>query len=97
MVARFGGDEFAVLLPDITPVGLANASDRMRAAIERPIAADEVTLQIGASLGLASSPRDGSTIDALISRSDARMYRQKEARSGGRNVATMHDAEPRDG
>ena len=97
VVARFGGDEFAVLLPDITPIGLANASERMRTAIERPIAADEVTLQIGASLGLASSPRDGSTIDALISRSDARMYRQKEARSGGRNVATMHDAEPRDG
>ena len=93
VVARFGGDEFAVLLPDITPVGLANASDRMRAAIERPIAADEVTLQIGASIGLASSPRDGDTIEALISRSDARMYRQKEARSGGRATATMHDAE----
>jgi diguanylate cyclase (GGDEF)-like protein len=97
VVARFGGDEFAVLLPDITAVGLANASERMRTAIERPITADEVTLQIGSSIGLASSPRDGSTIDALIARSDARMYRQKEARAGGRSVATMHDGEPRSG
>lgn len=97
VVARFGGDEFAVLLPDITPVGLANASERMRSAIERPITTDEVTLQIGASIGLASSPRDGNTIDALIARSDARMYRQKEARSGGRGATTMHDAEPRSG
>ena len=97
VVARFGGDEFAVLLSDITPVGLANASERIRTAIERPIAADEVTLQIGASIGLASAPRDGNTIDALIARSDARMYRQKEARSGGRGTATLHDAEPRSG
>ncbi len=97
VVGRFGGDEFAVLLPDITPVGLANASERMRAAIERPIAADEVTLQIGASIGLASSPRDGNTIEALIARSDARMYRQKQARAGGRGTATPDDTEPRSG
>jgi len=82
VVARFGGDEFAVLLPDITPVGLANASERMRTAIARPITADEVTLQIDASIGLASAPRDGERMEALIARSDARMYRQKETRAG---------------
>jgi len=82
VVARFGGDEFAVLLPDITPVGLANVSERMRSAIARPITADEVTLRIGASIGLASAPRDGDRVEALIARSDARMYRQKETRAG---------------
>jgi diguanylate cyclase (GGDEF)-like protein len=97
VVARFGGDEFAVLLPDITPVGLANASERMLAAIERPITADEVTLRIGASIGLASAPRDGDTIDALVARSDARMYRQKEARSATRSTSAAPDADGRSG
>lgn len=92
VVARFGGDEYAVLLPDVTPVGLANVSERMRGAIERPVTSDEVTLQVGASIGLASAPRDGDTVEALIARADARMYRQKEARAGARKGAALEPA-----
>ena len=88
-VARFGGDEFAVLLPGVTPVGLANASERIQAAIERPIDADGVMVQVGASIGLASAPRDGDTLEGLLARADARMYRQKEARSLSRAGAPL--------
>lgn len=88
-VARFGGDEFAVLLPGITPIGLANACERMHAAIGRPIEADGVLVQVGASIGLASAPRDGDTLEGLVARADARMYRQKESRSPSRAGAPL--------
>jgi len=41
----------------------------------------------GASVGLASAPRDGTQVDALLAKSDARMYRQKEASLGHRVTA----------
>ena len=87
VVARFGGDEFALLLPNVTPAALAAAAERVAEALSLPIDADGQRVRIGASVGLASAPRDGGTVEALIAASDARMYRQKVARAAARTGA----------
>lgn len=91
VVARFGGDEFALLLPNVTPVELATAGERIDEALARPIEADGQFVRVGASIGLASAPRDGATVASLLAASDARMYRQKEAHAAAR--ATKEAAE----
>ncbi len=83
-VARFGGDEFAVLLPNVTPVGLAGVGERVTAALARPVDIEGHTLRLGASVGLSSAPRDGKTVEALLAKADARMYRHKMSRGSGR-------------
>jgi diguanylate cyclase (GGDEF)-like protein len=80
-VARLGGDEFALLLPGITPSGLAGIVGRIEAQLAVPIKAEGTGVRVGASIGLASAPRDGRTVDALLDASDKRMYREKRAKA----------------
>lgn len=79
VVARLGGDEFALVLTGVTPTVLADVAARATAALRAPIATGAGEVQVGASVGLASAPGDGTTIDALLRAADARMYRQKHA------------------
>ena len=90
LVGRLGGDEFALLLRDITPEGLAAVTKRVRDAIAAPMTFDDLTVRIGASVGVASAPRDGVTVDALLAAADERMYREKRGKSG------RHAVEPDD-
>jgi diguanylate cyclase (GGDEF)-like protein len=78
MVARFGGDEFCILL--------RSAQDRADAerlavgvieAIQQPYAVEGHTISIGASIGLAVSPVDASTAGDLLKCADLAMYRSK--------------------
>jgi diguanylate cyclase (GGDEF)-like protein len=87
LVGRMGGDEFALLLRSITPVGLAAVTKRVREAIAAPMTFDDLTVRIGASVGVSSAPRDGTTVDALLAAADERMYREKHARPGRDGVA----------
>jgi diguanylate cyclase (GGDEF)-like protein len=80
--ARLGGDEFALILKDVTPSGLAAIAERAVATLAAPITTAAGTVTIGASVGLALAPDDGSDMDALLQAADARMYRQKHARRG---------------
>jgi diguanylate cyclase (GGDEF)-like protein len=84
VVARLGGDEYALVLLDVTPDVLADVAARATAAIRAPIATRAGAVQVDGSVGLATAPRDGTTLDQVLHAADARMYRQKHARSGRR-------------
>jgi diguanylate cyclase (GGDEF)-like protein len=79
IVARYGGDEFVVVMPD-TPRGEAQAvANRLVAGIRaaRHELSNGDTVSVGASAGLADYPGDGLTAAALLQAADASMYRIK--------------------
>lgn len=84
MVARWGGDEFVVLLEDITlPDNAAVVSNKIIAALSKPFQLtqyDEV--RIGVSIGIALYPEHGDNADILLDRADAALYRAKDLGRG---------------
>ena len=82
-VARMGGDEFVILVPELRQSeDLAGIAAKLLSLIARPFSLDGRTVQIAASIGIASYPEDGSDGEALLRNADAAMYRAKEL---GRN------------
>ncbi|MBW8827677.1 MAG: EAL domain-containing protein [Acidobacteria bacterium] len=82
-VARLGGDEFGVLLPDLAGGEAAvAAASGVRAALERPFAIGEMTLDVGASIGIALWPDHGDDATVLYQRADVAMYAAKESQRG---------------
>lgn len=75
---RFGGEEFVVLLPETSPEEARIVAKRVRAELESPKEQPCCTV----SIGIATSRADDATIDAVLARADAAMYRAKAA---GRN------------
>ncbi len=83
VVARFGGDEFVVLLPETPAAGALEVAARIRdAVVGAPLNVDGRHVVTSVSIGIAGYPADGSTLDALIAHADRAMYQAKEA---GRN------------
>ncbi|MDP9799905.1 diguanylate cyclase (GGDEF)-like protein [Catenuloplanes nepalensis] len=82
--ARFGGDEFLVLLDDIDgPASAAAVTERARAALSRPFQLDEGTARVSASIGSALSTDGQPTAEALLRVADAAMYHAKSVRKAG--------------
>lgn len=79
-VARMGGDEFVVVLPDLR-VGEApdRAAEKVVAALSEPFRVDAHVLDISCSVGIAVFPRDADSVAGLIERADAAMYAAKQA------------------
>jgi diguanylate cyclase (GGDEF)-like protein len=77
-LARLGGDEFAVLLGDLPDRGAAaELASRLLAALERPFVVRGVTVQLGASVGIAFCPDHGTDVGTLVQRADVAMYEAK--------------------
>lgn len=84
-VARIGGDEFVVLLDGISnPADVDSIAAKLVTAIRQPfeltLPGGKLSCHIGASIGIALAPRDGTTVDALLHHSDNRLYRAKAGR-----------------
>jgi diguanylate cyclase (GGDEF)-like protein len=81
-VARLGGDEFGILLPDATPAQASHVAGKILDAFKRPLQAEGLTLQVGASIGIACYPTHGHDVKTLLQHADAAMFAAKENRNG---------------
>ncbi|MFN3424302.1 MAG: putative bifunctional diguanylate cyclase/phosphodiesterase [Novosphingobium meiothermophilum] len=82
---RLGGDEFAVVIRDAADGRrLEELSEAIIATLSRPYEVDHHTLYVGASVGSAIGPRDGSTVETLLRNADLALYRAKDE-GGGRH------------
>jgi diguanylate cyclase (GGDEF)-like protein len=88
VVARFGGDEFAILLPSTTKLGAETYAERIRGTVEGAPGRFALTI----SVGIASVPEDAIAADDLVRAADAALY---EAKALGRNrVVSCRSVKP---
>ncbi|MGH9084462.1 MAG: diguanylate cyclase domain-containing protein [Acidimicrobiales bacterium] len=79
-LGRLGGDEFCVVLPEVTGPGeAATVCARITTALEDPLVVDGMPIRVGASCGIALAPDDGTTAEELLAAADASMYAAKRA------------------
>ncbi|HWP63120.1 MAG TPA: GAF domain-containing protein [Candidatus Binatia bacterium] len=85
VLARYGGDEFAVILPDADRAAAERTAERIATALaERPFVSDGGPVPVGVSIGIATYPTDGRTGAELIAAADAALYAWKRARAENR-------------
>ncbi len=83
IAARYGGDEFVVLLPETPAKGALEVAERIRVRVaETPLEFDSRRLVSSVSIGIASYPEDGRTLDSLAAHADRALYAAKQE---GRN------------
>lgn len=93
IVARYGGDEFCVVLPDADTERARRLGRRLQAEIEKLEIAPVVfkkKYNITISLGLATFPDDAATFEELIDKADIALYEAKK--QGGNNVTSYSEA-----
>ena len=90
-VARLGGDEFALLLPGADRDGAVRATQTLLAALVAPMMLEGQTVHVGASIGVALAPAQGSEAGALLRHADVAMYVAKRAGSGYAVYDPRHD------
>jgi len=80
-VARYGGDEFLVVMPDLDEAQVVHLADQILEAFKKRTVSRAYPLHLRLSIGIALAPRDGSTVEQLIHIADQRHYYAKH--SGG--------------
>jgi len=91
-VARFGGDEFALVIPDVNDAQEAVRKVReIHEVLARPIDIDGLTLAVTASAGITLGPDQGRDATRLLQRADIAMYVAKERRSIAELYSVEHD------
>jgi diguanylate cyclase (GGDEF)-like protein/putative nucleotidyltransferase with HDIG domain len=92
--ARFGGEEFSILLPETTPERAVEIAERIRKAVARSTFGAEVSstpIKVTISLGVAAYPRHATDAQRLIHEADLAVYR---AKLQGRNRVLLASSEP---
>ncbi len=89
VLGRYGGEEFALILPDTQPDGAYTLVDRLRAGIaDHPIDTDAGPLTITISIGVANLTTEHTDVETLLTTADAALYQAKRA---GRNRVIVAD------
>lgn len=90
VVARFGGDEFVVVLPETPANGAVGVAERIRKSIESsPLTTRDKKISATVSIGIAGYPNQGHDLDTVLERADHAMYASK---NGGKNRITLYSA-----
>ena len=90
LVARYGGDEFVVILPETPCSGAVGVAERIRRSVESsPLATREKSIITTVSVGIACYPNHGGDLDTVLERADQAMYASK---AKGKNHATLFSA-----
>lgn len=90
-LARIGGDEFVIVLPDVgRPQDVALMASNVLQSLSEPMTVGGRVLSLTASIGVSLYPQDGTDHDLLLRNADAAMYRAKE---GGRNTWRFYTAD----
>ncbi|WP_051972994.1 bifunctional diguanylate cyclase/phosphodiesterase [Cryobacterium sp. MLB-32] len=82
LLARLGGDEFAIHVADSGVEQATSVAVKLGRVLADPFVLQGVTVQIGASIGIAVYPEQGGTLNVLMRKADTAMYRAKASRSG---------------
>jgi diguanylate cyclase (GGDEF)-like protein len=89
-LARFGGDEFVMLMPGADHDEAIRAAERLLDLVgAHAVALDGSAVRLAMSIGVAFYPRDGETVEALLRAADSAMY---ESKRGGRGCVTAFGA-----
>ncbi|MEM9573736.1 MAG: diguanylate cyclase, partial [Pseudomonadota bacterium] len=84
IIGRFGGDEFAILLPiPCDTENVAEICEELRDAVSKPVRIDGIDIPCNVSAGGAIYPDHGETVDELVRRADVALYRAKSKGKGG--------------
>jgi diguanylate cyclase (GGDEF)-like protein len=88
VVARYGGDEFIVLLPETGPAGAMEVAERVRVAVQTsPVTINGQLFRTTVSAGVVSYPTVGGDLASLMDKADKALY---QAKSSGRNRVVAH-------
>ena len=88
IIARYGGDEFIVLLPETTAAGAENLAARLRDRVENAvIAMGEEKIGTTVSIGIASYPEHAADFDSVVEHADQALYKSKTAGKNRVSVA----------
>ncbi len=89
VVARFGGDEFVVLLPAIgSPADAARVAEKLLVALADPFMIQAQAHQLGATVGISMFPDDGRGADRLMRNAD---FAMSQAKAAGRGQYAFYD------
>jgi diguanylate cyclase (GGDEF)-like protein len=96
VACRYGGEEFTILLPDVTVKAACERAERILEAVANlRVAVDMQTYgDLTISIGVAFYPSDGETAELLLRRADEALYRSKRT---GRNRMSISEVEPVEG
>lgn len=88
-VGRWGGDEFIVFMENVDKSKVAELTAKVRQVVALPTTYDQQQFAVGASIGSAFAPDDGTSLEDLVRAADSRMYQNKTGRrKDGAQAAT---------
>ena len=91
--ARMGGDEFALVVPELDGDQMETLAGRMIETLSEPVVLEGEPVAVGASVGIARYPSDGTTFSELLSSADLALY---EAKASGKHCSRFYSSRMRD-